>query len=229
MEDLLNAGEGLIRIVALAPELPGADALIAFLASRGVIAAVGHSEASYERVVGAVPLGLRHVTHLYNAMVTFQHRAPGVVGAALTDDRITVELIGDGHHVHPAGIELAFRSKGVGRVCLVSDAAPMTGLPDGIYHWLGQRVTVRDGKAQFDDGTLAGSITPLNRALLNVVSSTHRAFDSLLPIATSVPARVMGLNNGSIEIGREADLIALDVSFSPRLTMVKGAIVHQTL
>jgi N-acetylglucosamine-6-phosphate deacetylase len=229
VEELLHIGEGLIRVVSLAPELPGSNEVIALLAARGVIPAVGHSEASYEQVIQAVQVGLRHVTHLFNAMGPFHHRDPGVVGAALTDDRVTVEIIGDGHHLHPASVELVFRAKGLDQICLVSDSAPMTGLPEGIYHWLGQRVTVQEGKAQFDDGTLAGSIAPLNLAMHNLLSTTDHDLESLLPLMTQIPARVLGLNRGSIEVGREADLVAFDEYYTARLTMVGGAIVHNKL
>ena len=225
--ELLRAGRGKMRIVTVAPELEGARELIAWLPSQGVIPSVGHSNATFEQVAAAVGVGLRHATHAFNAMGQFHHRQPGVIGAVLTCDEITAEVIADGHHVHPAAIDLLLRTKGPERTCLVSDAAPLAGLPAGAYSWLGRRVLIDEDSARLDDGTLAGSVVPLNTALRNLIEATGLPLETALKTATSTPARVLGLNSGTIEVGREAGIVALDEGFRCRLTVVGGVVVHR--
>lgn len=225
--ELLRAGRGRIRIVTIAPELEGARELIAWLSSQGVIPSVGHSNATFEQVAAAVGVGLRHATHTFNAMGQFHHRQPGVIGAALTCDEITAEVIADGHHVHPAAIDLLLRTKGPERACLVSDATPLAGLPAGAYSWLGRRVVIDEDTARLDDGTLAGSVAPLNTALRNLIEATGLSLEPALKTATSTPARVLGLNSGTIEVGREADIVALDEGFGCHLAIVGGSVVHR--
>lgn len=225
--ELLRTGRGQIRIVTIAPELDGAQEVIAWLSSQGVIPSVGHSNATLEQVATAVASGLRHATHTFNAMGQFHHRQPGVVGAVLTRDEITAEVIADGHHVHPAAIDLLLRAKGPERTALVSDAAPLAGLSPGEYSWLGRQVTIEEGTARLDDGTLAGSVAPLNTALRNLIQATGLPLETALKTATSTPARILGLNSGAIEVGKEADIVALDDSFGCHLAIVGGAVVHR--
>ncbi|MDP9374761.1 MAG: amidohydrolase family protein, partial [Chloroflexota bacterium] len=137
---LLDAAPGLVRLMTVAPDAPGAIDLIPELARRGVVVSLGHTAADYGLFRRAVDAGARHTTHLFNAMTGLHHRAPGAAGAALTDDRVTVELIADGEHVHPAMLALAIRARGVDRVALVSDAVGPAGLPPGEYRWFGRRV-----------------------------------------------------------------------------------------
>ncbi len=225
--ELLRAGRGKIRIMTIAPELEGASQLISWLSSQGVVPSIGHSDASFEQVASAVKNGLQHATHLFNAMRQFHHREPGAVGAVLDHNEITAEIIADGHHVHPAAIRLLLRLKGVDRVCLVSDAMPLAGLAPGIYTWLGKKVTIDDATARLQNRTLAGSITPLNVALRNLIELTGIPFEIALRTASSTPARVLSLNSGVIEVGKDADIVVLDSTFRARTTLVQGRVVYQ--
>lgn len=225
--ELLRAGRGAVRVVTVAPELDGAQELIAWLSAQRVIPSVGHSEASLGQVDEAIRRGLRHATHVFNAMPQFHHRDPGVVGAVLARREIVAEVIADGHHLHPTTLDIVMRLKGPDRVCLVSDLMPLAGLPPGVYTWLGQRVVIGGGTARLENGTLAGSITPLNQALCNLVEATGLPLEIALRTATSTPARVLALNAGAIEVGRDADIVAFDTKFEAQLTMVRGRVVNK--
>ncbi len=174
-----------VRLVTLAPERPGAAERIRRLRERGIVVSLGHTDATYEQFVPAVDAGATMATHLYNAMSPFGHRAPGVIGAALVDDRVTVGLIADGVHSHPASVRLAIRAKGADRIALVSDIMPAAGMPPGVYTLGGQTVTVDETTAKLADGTLAGSIATLDQAVRNIVRWT----DATPPTRSAWPAR----------------------------------------
>ena len=227
--ELLRAGRGAVRVITVAPELDGAQELIAWLSTQRVVPSVGHSEASLGQVDEAIRRGLRHATHVFNAMPQFHHRDPGVVGAVLTRPEIVAEVIADGHHLHPITLDIVVRLKGPDRVCLVSDLTPLAGLPPGVYTWLGQRVAIGGGAARLENGTLAGSITPLNQALRYLIEATGLPLEIALRTATSTPARVLALNTGAIEVGRDADIVALDPKFEAQLTMVRGRVVNRKM
>ena len=170
-----------------------------------------HTSADYDLAKEAFMRGASHVTHLYNAMNGFSHRAPGLIGAAY-DYASSVELISDGHHVHPAAVRVAFSIFGEDRVCLISDAMMACGMPDGVYELGGQRVTVKDGLATLDSGTIAGSATPLTESFRRAVIEFGIPLESALRAATANPARVLGMEKeiGSIGVGKRADLTLLD-------------------
>ncbi|MBE3563867.1 MAG: N-acetylglucosamine-6-phosphate deacetylase [Hydrogenibacillus schlegelii] len=224
---LNEAAGGRIRLITLAPELPGALELIPELVREGVVVSVGHTDADYETVAAAADRGARHVTHVFNAMRPLHHRAPGALGAALVDDRLTVELIADGVHVHPALFRLVFRAKGTEQVVLITDGIRAKGRPDGVYELGGREVTVRCGRATLSDGTLAGSVLRMNEALKHLVNAG-------IPLAAAVraatlnPARALGLDGerGALLPGRLADVVLLDASFAVRMVWVRGRLVH---
>jgi N-acetylglucosamine-6-phosphate deacetylase len=167
-------------------------------------------------------------THLYNAMSPFGHRAPGVIGAGLVDDRVTVGLIADGVHSHPASLQLAVRAKGADRIALVSDIMPAAGMPPGVYLFGGQQVTVDGRSARLADGTLAGSITTLDQALRNIVCWTDATPVDALRMAGEVPARTLGLSDrGRIVTGAIADIALFDDDLTVRVTIARGRIVYQ--
>lgn len=225
--ELLRAGRGAVRIWTVAPELGGSKEIIAWLSSEGVVPSVGHSDASFEQVAEAVRYGLSHATHTFNAMRQFHHRGPGAVGAVLGSDEIVAEVIADGHHVHPAAVSLLIRLKGVERTCLVSDSMPLAGLPLGVYSWLGRKVMIDGRTARLENGTLAGSVMPLNIALRNLVETMQIPFETALKTASSTPARVLSLNSGAIEVGRDADISVVDDAFECHLTIVQGRIAFE--
>lgn len=228
---LLDAAPGAVRLMTIAPDAPGALELIPHLAQLGIVASIGHTAADYDLVRRALDAGARHTTHLFNAMTGIAHRAPGTAGAALTDDRATVELIADGHHIHPAILALAVRAKGIARVALVSDAVGPAGLPPGEYDWLARRV-VSDGETvRLPDGTLAGSLGTLDRALRVITAPLPTGAGLTLPEAAqtlaTTPARILGLaNSGQLAPGHTADLVAIDATGQIRLTLIAGQIAH---
>jgi N-acetylglucosamine-6-phosphate deacetylase len=218
---------GAVRLVTLAPERPGGLARVQALHARGIVVSLGHTEATFDETLHAVDAGASLVTHLYSAMAPFHHRAPGVVGAALVDDRLTVGLIADGVHCHPASVRLALRCKGLERVALVTDAMAGAGMPDGAYTLAGQDVTVRGLEARRADGVLAGSVLRLDQAVRNA-----RAWGALdgadaCRLASEVPARLLGLDDrGRLVRGSTADIVLLDDALNVQATLRAGACLH---
>ncbi len=208
--ELNEASGGRIRLNDVAPEKPGALDFIA-LTSEICVVSLHHSNADYDLAKEAFLRGASHVTHLYNAMSSFSHRAPGLIGAA-ADYASSVELICDGHHVHPAAIRVALSIFGEDRICLISDAMMACGMADGVYVLGGQRVTVKDGLVTLDDGTIAGSATPLTESFRRAVVNFGIPLESALRAASANPARVLGMQDeiGSIAVGKRADLTLLD-------------------
>ncbi len=208
--ELNEASGGRIRLNDVAPEKPGALDLIE-RTSEVCVVSLHHTSADYELAKEAFMRGASHVTHLYNAMNGFSHRAPGLIGAA-ADFASSVELISDGHHVHPAAVRVAFSIFGEDRVCLISDAMMACGMPNGEYELGGQKVTVKDGLATLASGTIAGSATPLTESFRRAVVEFGIPVESALRAATANPARVLGMQDeiGSIAVGKRADLTLLD-------------------
>ncbi|GAA3739602.1 N-acetylglucosamine-6-phosphate deacetylase [Salinactinospora qingdaonensis] len=209
---LLKAGRGHLRMLTIAPELPGALALIRRAVAEGVTVAVGHTEATYEQARAAFDAGATVATHLFNAMGPLHHREPGPIAAALTDDRVTVEIINDGVHVHPAAVRLAFAAAGADRIALVTDAMAATGLGDGEYMLGKLRVRVVDGRATVaETGAIASSTIVLPDAIRRAVHEVGVTLPEAVHAATRVPARALGLPGiGSLEPGNAADLVMLD-------------------
>ncbi len=225
-EDLQEACGGLIRLVTLAPELDGALALVRELRARGVTVAMGHSDATAEQALLGIEAGATHVTHLFNAMRGLHHREPGLVGVALTDERVSVELICDGVHVAPRAVALALRCKSARRVALVSDAVGALGLADGEFDMFGLRCAIRDGAVRLHpEGTLAGSCLRLDRAVQNVRSWVGGiALPDLLRAASSTPAAVLGALPHELVEGASADLVLLDGNLQVVATICRGAL-----
>lgn len=229
---LLGAAPGVVRLMTVAPDAPGALDLIPAIVAAGVVVSLGHTAADYELFRRAIDAGARHTTHLFNAMTGIAHRAPGAAGAALTDERITVELIADGEHVHPAILALVLRAKGVVGVALVSDAVGPAGLPPGDYEWLDRRVHSDGTTVRLPDGTLAGSLGTLDRALRTMLAPIpHGAGSNLVDVAqtlATVPARILGLaNKGTLAPGYDADIVAIDEGGQVRRTYIGGGIAYQ--
>lgn len=224
VEDLAGSiGEDL-AIVTLSPELPHALEAIAYLSRQGIVAALGHSGATVEEVQGAVDCGLRHAVHTYSAMRRFHHRSPGALGAVLTIDNISAEIIADGIHSEPAAVKLFFRAKPAGKTVLVTDALAVCGLPDRECKLGDKTIISKGGKALLQDGTLAGSILTMNRALEGAVKMTELGLTDVLPAATINPARTLGLTErkGSLEAGKDADITVLDADYNALLTVCRG-------
>jgi len=203
--------EDTVRLVTLAPERPGALDWIARLVERGVLVALGHTAATYEQFETAVDTGARMATHLFNAMSQLESRAPGVVGAALVDDRVTVGLIADGIHTHPAALALTARVKGPTGIALVSDMMAAAGMPPGTYSLNDIPVSVDETSARLADGRLAGSSLTMDAAVRNMVAWAGVSIPDALTMATATPATLLGLPDlGRLAPGNAADLTILD-------------------
>ncbi|MGW3343118.1 N-acetylglucosamine-6-phosphate deacetylase [Nonomuraea rubra] len=212
---LVKAGRGHVRMLTIAPELPGALDTIRMAVAEGVLAAIGHSEAGYEQTIEGIEAGATVATHLYNAMPPLGHRAPGPVAALLDDERVTVELVNDGVHVHPAMLRLAYEVAGPGRTALITDAMSATGLGDGDYVLGSMAVRVDDGVARLvEGGSIAGSTLTMDVAFRRAVQELGMSLPDAVQVAALTPARLLGLAGriGSIAVGKAADLLVLSDS-----------------
>jgi len=219
-----------VRLVTLAPELPGALAVIGRLRAGGIVVSAGHTEMTPDDLAAARAAGVSWVTHLFNAMAPFGHRSPGSVGAVLADDAVVGGLICDGIHVDPVAVRAAWRALGAGRVTLVSDASPALGAPFGRFDLGGFEVIHDETGVRTRDGVLAGSALPLDRAVRNLVEYTGCSLVEAIEAATSVPADLLGLTDrGRVAAGCRADLALLDPSGELRATIVGGRCVHGDL
>ncbi|MEU8584677.1 N-acetylglucosamine-6-phosphate deacetylase [Streptomyces abikoensis] len=225
---LVDAAHGAARMMTLAPELPGGLESVRLLAEHGVIAAVGHTDSTYEATLDAIDAGATVATHLFNAMPSLLHRAPGPIAALLEDERVTVELINDGTHLHPAALQLAFNQAGADRVAFITDAMGAAGMSDGMYPLGPMRVEVKDGVARIADGPTAGSIAgstlTLDTAFRRAVTVDRLPVEDAVRALSTTPARLLGLSDriGTIEAGKDADLVVLDEAFGLVGVMRKG-------
>jgi N-acetylglucosamine-6-phosphate deacetylase len=230
--DVAEAGRllecGVVRLVALAPELDGAPAVIEMCRERGAVVSAGHTDASYDEMAAAVRLGVTQVTHTFNAMSGFGHRDPGTAGAALAFPELRCELIADGIHVHPGAMAVLARAKGPEGVILVSDATRATGLPEGPVD-LGGRIGHHAGGAvRLADGRLAGSALTLDVALRHFAAASGWPWEDLWRATSANAAAALGLTTkGHLSAGADADLVLIDEDWTVRLTVVEGRIVHR--
>jgi N-acetylglucosamine-6-phosphate deacetylase len=222
---LIDAARGRASMVTLATELPGGIDSVRLLAEHGVIAAIGHTDATYEQTVEAIDAGATVATHLFNAMPALGHRTPGPIAALLEDERITVELINDGTHLHPAALQLAFHHAGADRVAFITDAMDAAGFGDGRYRLGPLEVEVSEGVARLvEGGSIAGSTLTLDRAFQRAVSVDRRPVEDIVAAQSANPARLLGLYDtvGSLEPGKDADLVVLDAEFALKGVMRRG-------
>ncbi|WP_328426826.1 N-acetylglucosamine-6-phosphate deacetylase [Streptomyces sp. NBC_00443] len=222
---LIDAARGHATMVTLATELPGGIDSVRLLAEHGVIAAIGHTDATYEQTVEAIEAGATVATHLFNAMPPLGHREPGPIAALLEDERVTVELINDGTHLHPAALELAFRHAGADRVAFITDAMDAAGFGDGRYMLGPLEVEVADGVARLvEGGSIAGSTLTLDRALKRAVTIDRLPIEDAVAALSANPAKLLGRYDriGSLEPGKDADLVVLDSDFDLKGVMRRG-------
>jgi N-acetylglucosamine-6-phosphate deacetylase len=226
VDTLLAAGQGAIRMVTIAPELDGAIPAVKRLVDAGVLAAVGHTDALAEDVIPAVDAGATVATHLFNGMRPLHHREPGPVGTLLDDERVTVELICDLVHLHPAVVRLAAHHAGAGRTVLITDAISAAAAGDGVYDIGGLEVTVSDGVPTLaDGGSLAGSTLTMDAAFRNLVHGCGLGVLEAVAATSTRPAGLLGLADkaGRLAAGYAADLVLLDESLYPKAVMKGGA------
>jgi N-acetylglucosamine-6-phosphate deacetylase len=215
-----------VRLVTLAPERPGAAKWIRALTEAGIAVSLGHTDATYEQMVAGADAGAVMATHLFNAMSPFAHRAPGAIGAALLDDRLTVGIIPDGVHTHPEALRLAVRVKGTDGIAPVTDMMAAAGMPPGEYSLAGRPVRVDGESARLADGTLAGSIVTMDAVVRNMVRWAGVTPAEALCMVSAVPARILGVPLGRIQAGRDADLVLLDDDLTVQGTLIAGHAVY---
>jgi N-acetylglucosamine-6-phosphate deacetylase len=220
--DILSHASGILSMITIAPELPGALDLVRLFRSVAgpwgpVVVALGHTAATYEQAVAGLEAGMTHCTHLYNAMPAMGHREPGAAGAILAHPVASVEIICDGVHLHPAVVRMAVACKGAARTCLITDCVS------------GKHAGVADGAPRLADGTLAGSVLSMDRAVANVMRFAGVTLQQAVEMATLSPARAMGCDRtkGSLAPGKDADVILFDRDVAVSLTLVGGEVVYQ--
>ncbi|MCP8617812.1 N-acetylglucosamine-6-phosphate deacetylase [Salirhabdus salicampi] len=218
-----------IKLVTLAPELQGATELIQYLAKQSIVASIGHSDAKLSEVDKAIQEGVTHITHLFNQMRGFHHREPGLAGAALLRDELMVELISDGVHAHPEAVRLAFQQKGADKLILITDAMRAKCLKSGTYDLGGQAVTVTEDKAFLEDGTLAGSVLEMDSALKNMMSFSNCTLEEAILMTATNPAKELNVydRKGSIQIGKDADLVILNEEQDVEMTFCRGQLAYK--
>jgi len=228
---MFEAAEGHVKLMTLAPELPGAVELAAHATARGVRVSLGHSDATAAQARAGIAAGAASATHTYNAMRPLDHREPGILGIVLTSDSLFAELICDGIHNTPEMVNIWWRCKGPERAILVTDAMSATGMPDGVYQLGGMDVNVAHGRATIAglaNGVLAGSLLTLNLALTNFLRFTGASLDQALRLLTVNPAAMTGLNGkaGSLVTGRPANLIAVSPEGKLLASIQRGQLVN---
>ncbi len=220
---------GHIRLVTMAPEEEGGLELASYLKETGVIASIGHSDATYEQAVEGIKAGISHATHLFNGMRGLHHREPGVAGTVLLHDEVKAEIIADGIHVRPEMVKLAYKNKTRDGLILITDAMRAKCLGTGRYDLGGQEVTVDEKQATLADGTLAGSILKLKDAAANVMAYTGCALEDIIQMASVNPARQLGVSDrkGSIASGKDADITILDEHHDVAMVFCRGRLVFE--
>lgn len=229
-EKMWEASRGLIKLMTIAPELPGAMEVIREAAKQGVVISIGHSIATYREIMMAIDNGAAHVTHIFNAMKPLHHREPGIVLAALLRDELKIELIADTYHVHPATMEFLLKVKKPNGIILITDSITPGGMHEGEeFKFANQTVRIKDGKAMLDDGTIAGSTLTLNRAVKNMVETAGARITEAMRMASLNGAKVIGLDRrkGILAVGKDADLVVLGDDYSVDTTILEGEIVYQ--
>ena len=220
-ERFWQAARGHIRMVTIAPELGGVDEVIAEAARRGICVSLGHSDADLASTQRGIAAGARHATHTFNAMRPLNHRDPGILGAVLTDPRVSADMIVDGIHLDPAIVRLVANAKGPENTVLITDATAAAGMPDGTYHLGSFEVEVRDGRCMAN-GKLAGSVLTMDQAVRNLASFADWSLPQAIAAATRNPARVVALNKGVLTAGADADFVVLSREGMVQRTFVGG-------
>lgn len=229
-EEYNTASGNAIKIVSIAPEIEGAQDFIQYLKSKNIVASIGHTGAKYTDIAQAVENGAINVTHTYNAQTPLHHREIGTVGSAMLLDELHCELIADTIHVSVPAMKLLVKNKPVDKVTLITDAMRAKGLADGCESELGgQKVYVKNGEARLEDGTLAGSVLLMNRALQNIVEKVGVPFTQAVDYATKNPAKKLGIYNetGSIAKGKKADFTVLNKNYDVVMTIRDGEVIYQ--
>lgn len=224
LEKWLQLSKETIKLVTLAPERLGGIEMIEYLVKRNIVASIGHSDAKYDEVIKATEKGVKAVTHLFNQMRGLHHREPGVVGAALLEERLIAEIIADGIHVSPEMVRLAFKQKGKEGLILITDSIRAKYLENGTYDLGGQDVLVEDGKAHLKNGTLAGSVLKFNEAVKNMIAFSGCSFQDVIEMAAVNPSKLLNIyhKKGSLIQGKDADIVIMNGNLEILKTFCRG-------
>ena len=226
--DFVKRNADVIRIITMAPEEDeGFEAIREIVIDTDVVVSMGHTSADYKTAMDGVSAGVRHTTHLFNAMSLMTHRAPGVVGAALNSD-VSCELIVDGYHVNSDLFDLVYKLKGR-KLCFITDCLPAGGLPEGEYTLGGAKIIYRDNICRLTDGTIAGSVLRLNKGVWNVYKNSNIPLYECVNCASLNPATTLGIEDrkGSLEVGKDADILILDEEFNVKKTIIGGRVKYE--
>ena len=228
--DFVKEYSDVIRVITLAPEEDDADfsAIKRITTETNVVVSMGHTSADYDTAVAGVKAGVRHATHLFNAMTPLTHRGPGVVGAALNCDEVSTELIVDTHHVNAALFDTVYKLKGR-KLCIITDCLPAGGLPEGEYTLGGAKIIYKNDLCRLEDGTIAGSVLKLNKGVWNVFNNSKIPLHECVNCASLNPATTLGMQDkkGSLAVGKDADIVILDNEFNVRKTIIGGKIKYE--
>jgi N-acetylglucosamine-6-phosphate deacetylase len=229
LDQILNITNGHLKIMTIAPELSHNIPIIKRLVDSKIIASFGHSSATYQKTLDGFDAGVSHVTHLFNAMPSFHHRAPGPLVAIFQTKHVTTQLIADGVHIHPAVLKFAFEALGPNRIIPITDGMQALGLGDGKFIYNGIDYESRNGTARYKDGTLIGTALGLSQLLEKLIAFTDCPGDVAIKTVTQNPAGLLGLQGkkGTIAPGKDADLVLLDHDHSVHTTIVSGKVVFQ--
>lgn len=227
---LIEAYMDEVKMITLAPEVEGSEAFIKKIKAEypHVILSSGHTDATYEETIESFTWGISHVTHLFNAMSSYHHRKPGVVGAVFDSEDITCDIIADLVHTHPSTLDLTHKLKG-DKLMLITDAMRAGCMKCGNYDLGGRKVEVFEGKAILEDGTLAGSVLKMNEAMKNMCKHTSMSLQEVVGAVTKIPAQKLGVKKGILQKGYDADIVIFDKNFSIISTIISGEVKYKCL
>lgn len=229
LEDILSIAEHNLRIMTMAPELRGSMDIVRGIVDRGIVASLGHSNASYEETLGGFDAGISHVTHIFNAMPSLHHRKPGPLLAIFESDQVTVQIISDGVHLHPDIVKFLYRTIGEQRCICITDGIQAMGMPEGTYVYDGREYESKEGTARYRDGTLIGTALGAGEIALRFMEFTDCSLETAIRTITRNPAQLLGIDDkkGSIEVGKDADIVVMDFDYSIWTTVINGRIVYR--
>jgi N-acetylglucosamine-6-phosphate deacetylase len=228
LDEILDVTGDSLKMMTIAPELPGNLDIIRSLVRHNVVPAFAHSDATFEETLKGFDAGIRHVTHIFNAMPPLHHRNPGPLTAIFTHPTVTAQIISDGHHIHPRIVGLTARILGTSRCVCITDGVQALGLPEGRFIYNGREYESKNGAAKYDDGTLIGSTMSLGNIAIQFKEFTHCSLREAIDTVTINPARVLGIDTrkGSVDEGKDADLVLLDNDYSIYKTFAGGKEVY---
>lgn len=228
MDEILKITNGNLKMMTIAPELKGNIEIIERLLQNNVVASFGHSDAEYSIAKECFEIGVKHVTHLFNAMRPLHHREPGPIAAIFENNLVTTQIISDGHHIHPSIVNLIYRNIGASRCVCITDGVQAMGLPEGNYKYNGKDYISKNGAARYKDGTLIGSTMPLNKIAFSFMKFTGCSFEEAVETVSLNPARVINTHHrkGTLEPGKDADIVLIDKEFNVYSTIINGKLIN---